>query len=94
MFYLAHIFEKEVGLPPHAYLDSVRIKKSKQLLASGGSIANAAFAVGYADQSHFTHRFERLLGTTPGQYQNLHKIRQDWNAIPNDLPANCSSEES
>jgi AraC-like DNA-binding protein len=50
VFYLAHIFEWEVGLPPHAYLDSVRIRKSK-LLASGLSIASVAFVVGYADQA-------------------------------------------
>jgi len=87
VFYLAHIFEWEVGLPPHAYLDSVRIRKSKQLLASGLSIASVAFAVGYADQSHFTHRFKRLLGTTPGQYQSRHKIRQDKNETTNDPPA-------
>jgi AraC-like DNA-binding protein len=87
VFYLAHIFEWEVGLPPHAYLDSVRITKSKQLLASGLSIASVAFAVGYADQSHFTHRFKRLLGTTPGQYQSRHKIRQDKNETTNHPPA-------
>lgn len=86
VFHLAHIFEREVGLPPHAYLDSVRIKKSKPLLASGLSIANVAFRVGYSDQSHFTHRFKRLLGTTPGQYQSMRKIRQDGIETRSDPP--------
>ncbi|MGH8186357.1 MAG: AraC family transcriptional regulator [Steroidobacteraceae bacterium] len=41
------------------------------MLDRGSSIAEVALAVGYADQSHLTHRFKRLLGITPGQYAAL-----------------------
>lgn len=67
-WYFARMFEKAVGLPPHAYLDGVRIRQARALLDSGESIACAASSVGYADQSHLTRRFRRLLGITPGQY--------------------------
>jgi AraC-like DNA-binding protein len=67
-FHLARSFEREVGQPPHAYLDRVRIERARALLDAGTSIADAATAVGYADQSHLTRRFKRLLGITPGQF--------------------------
>lgn len=66
-FYFARAFQKDVGLPPHAYLETVRITRARELLLRGVPITDVAAAVGYGDQSHFTHRFKRLLGTTPGQ---------------------------
>jgi AraC-like DNA-binding protein len=67
-FYFARAFRKAVGLPPHAYLEAVRIRKARDLIDSGLAIADTAVAVGYADQSHFTRRFKRVLGITPGQF--------------------------
>jgi AraC-like DNA-binding protein len=66
-FYFARAFQKDVGLPPHAYLETVRIRRARELLLRGVPITDVSAAVGYSDQSHFTHRFKRLLGTTPGQ---------------------------
>jgi AraC-like DNA-binding protein len=66
-FYFARAFQKEVGLPPHAYLETVRITHGRELLLRGVPIADVAVAIGYRDQSHFTHRFKRLLGMTLGQ---------------------------
>jgi AraC-like DNA-binding protein len=70
-FHFARAFRKAVGLPPHAYLDTVRIKGARELLLRGTPIADVSVAVGYGDQSHFTHRFKRLLGMTPGQVARL-----------------------
>ena len=67
-YYFARAFEKEVGLPPHRYLEGVRIRRAKALLAAGESIAATAVSVGYADQSHLSRRFKRFLGINPGQY--------------------------
>jgi AraC-like DNA-binding protein len=75
--HFARTFEREVGLPPHAYLESVRIRKGRELLDQGLDLASAALAAGYSDQSHFTRRFKRFLGITPGQYRLAGKIRQD-----------------
>jgi AraC-like DNA-binding protein len=73
-FHLARSFEREVGQPPHAYLDLVRIRQARALLDAGAGIADAASAVGYADQSHLTHRFKRLLGITPGQFARARHV--------------------
>lgn len=67
-FHVARAFSKAVGLPPHAYLESVRIRHAREMLRSGMSLVDTALATGYPDQSHFTHRFRRLTGLTPGQY--------------------------
>lgn len=67
-WYFARVFEKTMGLPPHAYLEGVRIRKACALLDRGETIAATALSAGYADQSHLTKRFRRFLGITPRQY--------------------------
>jgi len=69
-FHLARTFSKAFGLPPHAYLESVRVQHARELLKSGMSVVDTALSVGYNDQSHFTHRFRRHTGITPGQYRS------------------------
>jgi AraC-like DNA-binding protein len=76
-YYFARAFENETGLPPHAYLEGVRIQKAREFLDRGDTIVSTALAVGYSDQSHLTRRFKRFLGITPGQYIRGGKIRQD-----------------
>jgi AraC-like DNA-binding protein len=66
--YLLRLFTKSLGLPPHAYLNQVRIRHAKRLLAGGCPIADAAYQTGFVDQSHLTKRFKRVYGITPGQY--------------------------
>lgn len=66
--HLLRLFAREIGMPPHAYLNQVRIREAKRLLASGCSIVESACQTGFADQSHLTKRFKRVYGITPGQY--------------------------
>jgi AraC-like DNA-binding protein len=69
-FHLNHVFRHEVGVPPHAYQTQVRVHRSKSLLARGVSIEQTALEVGFFDQSHFTKHFKRMMGYTPGVYQD------------------------
>jgi AraC-like DNA-binding protein len=69
-FHLARAFSKVCGLPPHAFLESIRVQRARELLRSGTSVVDTALSVGYTDQSHFTHRFRRHTGITPGQYRS------------------------
>lgn len=69
-YYLLRVFREEVGMPPYAYLESVRINKAKQLLEAGLSPTKVAIELGFSDQSHFTNRFKRYTGITPGRYLN------------------------
>lgn len=65
---LLRSFRKQVGLPPHAYLNHVRVQAARRLLASGWSILDTALETGFADQSHLHRHFKKMLGVTPGQY--------------------------
>jgi len=67
-YHLLRAFRDEVGMPPYAYLESVRIRHAQQLIESGKSLAEVAAEVGFSSQSHMTERFKRILGVTPGQY--------------------------
>ncbi len=76
-FYLARLFTKTVGLPPHAYQVQRRIRKAKQLLRcnSGYKLSDVATDCGFSDQSHLNRHFKRALGVTPGIYQrNCHAL--------------------
>lgn len=77
-YYLARVFQAEVGLPPHAYLESVRIRQAQKLLTLGYPLAYVSHEAGFADQSHFTNRFKRLIGITPRQYIQQRKIIQEF----------------
>jgi AraC-like DNA-binding protein len=74
---LARSFERAIGLPPHAYLEGVRIRRARQLLDRGAPLVEVALTVGYPDQPHFTRRFKRFVGITPGQYVRERRIAQD-----------------
>jgi AraC-like DNA-binding protein len=67
-FYLHRVFCEEVGMPPHAYQTQVRINRAKQMLRQRYSLAAVAVSTGFADQSHLTRHFQRLVGVTPGRF--------------------------
>ena len=69
-YHLIRVFRQQVGLPPHAYLQQVRVNKARRLLRKGRSIIDVALMTGFTDQSHFTRHFKKMTGVTPGQYQN------------------------
>jgi len=66
-YYLARTFSKTVGMPPHAYLNQVRVHRAKAFLQAGISIQEVALETGFSDQSHLTRHFKKFLGMTPGQ---------------------------
>ncbi len=68
-YHLIRSFRAEVGLPPHAYLEQVRVNRAKALLRAGMPIIEVALTIGFIDQSHFTRHFKKMMGVTPGQYQ-------------------------
>jgi AraC-like DNA-binding protein len=67
-YHLIRVFREAVGLPPHAYLTGVRLRRAKELLAAGVPVGEVATEVGFADQSHLTRRFKGTFGITPGRF--------------------------
>lgn len=69
VFALLRAFRAATGLSPHEYQTLLRITRARRLLRDGGTIASVAAEVGFYDQSHLHHSFRRIVGLTPGAYQ-------------------------
>lgn len=67
-YHLCRAFRRETGLPIHRYQVHARVERARELLAAGRKPAEAAAAAGFADQSHLTRHFKRLVRVTPGRY--------------------------
>jgi AraC-like DNA-binding protein len=67
-YYLLRVFRSEVGMPPHTYLENVRIRQVQRLIEAGKPMADIAAEVGFSSQSHLINRFKQIIGVTPGQY--------------------------
>jgi AraC-like DNA-binding protein len=76
-FHFSRVFSEQIGMPPHAFQTQVRVARARALLLEGWSISEVAARTGFADQSHLTRHFKRLVGTTPGRYQQNSKNVQD-----------------
>ncbi|MFC7398624.1 AraC family ligand binding domain-containing protein [Chelatococcus sp. GCM10030263] len=68
-FQLLRGFSRRFGLPPSAYLRTIRLEAAKRRLAAGDAPADVAAAVGFVDQPHLTRLFKRAYGITPGAYR-------------------------
>jgi AraC-like DNA-binding protein len=68
-FALLRAFRGETGLPPHAYLNQLRVRLARRLLDAGLPPADVAARAGFADQPHLTRHFKRVVGVPPGAYQ-------------------------
>ncbi|MET8047640.1 AraC family transcriptional regulator [Streptosporangium sp. NPDC005286] len=68
-FALIRAFKAATGLPPHAYLNTLRIMRARRLLQAGTPPAQVAGDVGFTDQAHLSRHFKRMVGVPPAAYQ-------------------------
>jgi AraC-like DNA-binding protein len=68
-FHLIRVFQRRYGMTPFAYQRNRRIEKARAVLRTGKSIAAAAAAAGFSDQSHLGRSFRSVMGSTPGEYR-------------------------
>ena len=77
LFHFTRIFREATGRTPGAYVAHRRVERAKAMLHAphGGhagdppSLAEIAFACGFASQSHFGQVFKAHTGATPGQWR-------------------------
>ncbi len=69
LYHFIRVFRAEVGLGPHEFLVNIRVDRARGLLSQGRSITEAAMETGFADQSHLTRWFKRIMGITPGNFR-------------------------
>ncbi|UFZ07180.1 AraC family transcriptional regulator [Bradyrhizobium ontarionense] len=68
--HFSQAFRRTVGCPPHQWLLSQRVERSKEMmLNSDRPLSEIALNAGFADQSHFTRVFSRLVKTSPAAWK-------------------------
>jgi AraC-like DNA-binding protein len=67
--HLVALFRREIGLPPKTFARILRFESAVDAMRQGRfrSLADLAFACGYADQAHFTRDFSQFAGEPPLQ---------------------------
>lgn len=66
----ARAFKRSTGVPPHQFLTERRVDRARGLLLHTQlPLADVAIRCGFADQSHFTKVFRRVIGVSPGGYR-------------------------
>ncbi|NHZ90236.1 helix-turn-helix domain-containing protein [Massilia sp. CCM 8733] len=69
-FHLARMFRVSFGMPPSSWVAQRRIERARALLKAGKlPLQQIAAACGYADLSHFSHRFSKAVGAPPGRFR-------------------------
>ena len=74
--YFTRLFKESNGQSPHQYVIEARVRKAKELLTTGKfTISEAAYHVGFVDQSHLTRHFKRVFGLPPKRLLESQKAR-------------------
>ena len=67
--YFRKVFTETYGMPPIAYLHSLRIRRAREMLKSDyGSITSVAAALGYTSIYDFSRSFKKHTGLSPSAY--------------------------
>jgi AraC family transcriptional regulator len=75
-YYFTRLFKESTGQSPHRYVVEARVRKAKELLTTGKfTISEAAYHVGFVDQSHLTRHFKRVFGLPPKRLLESQKAR-------------------
>jgi len=80
--HLTRLFKRETGQALHQFVIQQRVERARQMVLGGRvPLKDIALQVGFADQSHLTRHFRRVLGVTPHELRKnvprLDKIMQD-----------------
>src|SRR5271166_6370286 len=74
--HFSRLFGRVVGLAPHEYILSCRLRFAEKILCLRGtecSMAEIAVESGFADQAHFSRHFHRVFGKAPQAYRRQQK---------------------
>lgn len=68
-YQLIRAFQRHTGLTPQRWRQNHRINLARAALLQGEALADIAYHLGFADQSHFQRVFKHYTGVTPGHYR-------------------------
>jgi AraC-like DNA-binding protein len=73
--HFARAFKASTGIPPHRWVMTARIEMARGLLTkSTAPLAEISGMCGFADQSHFSRVFARMMGTSPGAWRREYRV--------------------
>jgi AraC-like DNA-binding protein len=68
-FHLHRVYRRLWGVTPAQHGLEARLRAARATLLTGASVAAAAAASGFADQSHLTRAFRRFMGVPPERWR-------------------------
>ena len=81
-------FRQTHGMSPHRWLLHRRAERAKELLRSIDlPLVDVAIQCGFADQSHFTRVFAKLVGTAPGAWRRRYSRHDSTNETAHEMSA-------
>jgi AraC family transcriptional regulator len=73
--HFSRAFKASTGVPPHQWLVTARIEMARELLIRTPTpLVEVAGICGFADQSHFTRIFSRVIGSSPRVWRRENRI--------------------
>ena len=74
-YYFCHLFSKEIGLPPVAYLTNVKISRACDYLRTTNmSITEISTRCGFNSSSYFFRIFKKNIRLSPLQYRKTYSV--------------------
>lgn len=58
-----------LGCGAISYFNTMKIQRAKEMLASGKTVKETAFELGFSNQNYFSSKFKSLVGVSPSQWQ-------------------------
>jgi len=72
--YFRRLFKEKYAVSPYEYVENLRIKKAKELLATNMSVQKIAEECGYGSIYAFSRAFKNNVGISPRQYKVKYAI--------------------
>jgi AraC family transcriptional regulator len=78
-FHFLRLFTRVLGVTPHQYLVSARLRRAARLLADPErQVTDVAFEAGFGDLSHFVRTFRRAAGVSPSRFRRLPRAERKF----------------
>ncbi|MEV5986166.1 helix-turn-helix domain-containing protein [Streptomyces sp. NPDC052051] len=73
--HLTRLFKTELGMTPHAYIESVRVEKARhELESTDATLERIAAVCGFGTTDTLVRAFRRRLDTTPTEYRRRFRV--------------------
>ncbi len=72
-YYMAHFFQKNLGISVHQYISGKRLEACRTAILAGEEITKVYTEYGYSDYSAFFRAFRKEFGYSPKEYREIYQ---------------------